>query len=92
MKAGKRPARSTNTARAAVFCLTAAIADCWFSDNTVTGGTGGSGTPGAPGVEYVVGICSSGDAAWVGFSNYFRVDTPWALQFIQDAIASLEAE
>jgi hypothetical protein len=42
------------------------------------------------GVEYLVGICSSGDAAWVGFSNYFRVDTPWALQFIQDAIASLE--
>ncbi len=44
------------------------------------------------GVEYVVGICSSGDAAWVGFSNYFRVDTPWALQFIQDAIDSLETK
>jgi len=44
------------------------------------------------GVEYLVGICSSGDAAWVGFSNYFRVDTPWALQFIQDAIDSVEAE
>ena len=44
------------------------------------------------GVEYVVGICSSGDAAWVSFSNYFRVDTPWALQFIADAISSVEAD
>jgi hypothetical protein len=44
------------------------------------------------GVEYVVGICSGGDAAWVGFTNYFRVDTEWSLQFIRDAIASVEAE
>ncbi len=44
------------------------------------------------GVEYVVGIASGGDAAWIGFGSFFRVDTPWALQFIQDAIASVEAE
>jgi hypothetical protein len=43
------------------------------------------------GVEYVVGICSGGDSAWVGFSSYFRVDTPWALQFIQEAIDGLDA-
>ena len=42
------------------------------------------------GVEYVVGICSGGPLVGVGFGNYFRVDRPWALQFIQDAIASVE--
>jgi hypothetical protein len=60
-------------------------------------GVGDSGGPAlwadpSTGVEYVVGICSCGDSAWVGFSNYFRVDTPWVLEFIQEAIASLEAE
>ncbi len=55
---------------------------------------GDSGGPGlwtdpSTGVEYVVGICSGGDMAGVSFSSYFRVDTPWALQFIQDAIDSL---
>ena len=63
------------------------------------GGTclGDSGGPAlwadpSTGVEYVVGICSGGPLVGVGFGNYFRVDTPWALQFIQDAIASVEAE
>jgi hypothetical protein len=46
-------------------------------------------TDASTGVEYVVGICSGGDSSWIGFSSYFRVDTPWALQFIQDAIDSL---
>ena len=44
------------------------------------------------GVQYVVGTCSGGDPEWVSFTNYFRVDTPWALQFIADAISSVEAD
>ncbi len=57
-------------------------------------GLGDSGGPAlwtdpSTGREYVVGICSGGDMAGVNFSNYFRVDTPWALQFIADAIAGL---
>jgi len=44
------------------------------------------------GVEYVVGISSGGDIRGIGFGSYFRVDTPWALQFIQDAIDSLETK
>ena len=41
------------------------------------------------GVEYVVGVGSGGDVRGMGFGSYFRVDTPWALQFIQDVIAGL---
>ena len=70
-----------------------------LSQNQVHGyGGGGLGDSGGPalwtdpstGVEYVVGICSGGDMAWVNVGNFFRVDTPFALQFIQDAIASVE--
>jgi hypothetical protein len=61
---------------------------------TAVGDSGGPAlwTDASTGEEYVVGICSSGDAEMVAMSTYFRVDTEWSLQFIQDAIASVEAE
>ena len=71
----------------------------YLSQNQERGyGGGGLGDSGGPalwtdpstGVEYVVGVGSGGDAQWVSFGNFFRVDTPFALQFIQDAIASVE--
>jgi hypothetical protein len=72
----------------------------FLSQNQARGyGGAGLGDSGGPvlwtdpetGVEYVVGVCSGGSAGWIGFSTYFRLDTPWALQFIQDAIDSVDA-
>ncbi len=46
--------------------LTATIADCWFSDNTVTGGAGGGSFPGGNGVG---GALSVGFNPNLGFSD-----------------------